>query len=148
MVGLPVPDKNSQMETNIIINRPGAAQGKYIIVCRHKPWRVTGPSCKNRSLQYPTYITFLDALHDAAVKDRPEQPRFVVVVDNLSFQEMINRTCCIDSTAHASDEVIRVLSTFLFHQLNLNFFADNRLQLSHHVWVRVGSHCKIGRAHV
>lgn len=30
-------------------------------------------------------ITFLDALHDAAVQDRPEQPRFVVVWDNVSF---------------------------------------------------------------
>ena len=30
-------------------------------------------------------IQFLDALHDAAVQDRPEQPRFVVVWDNVSF---------------------------------------------------------------
>ncbi|XP_049912445.1 coiled-coil-helix-coiled-coil-helix domain-containing protein 7 isoform X3 [Epinephelus moara] len=30
-------------------------------------------------------ITFLDALHDAVVQDRPEQPRFVVVWDNVSF---------------------------------------------------------------
>ena len=29
-------------------------------------------------------ITFLDALHDAAVQDRPEQPRFVVVWDNVT----------------------------------------------------------------
>ncbi len=30
-------------------------------------------------------IIFLDALHDAVVQDRPEQPRFVVVWDNVSF---------------------------------------------------------------
>ena len=30
-------------------------------------------------------ITILDALHDAAVQDRPEQPRFVVVWDNVGF---------------------------------------------------------------
>ena len=30
-------------------------------------------------------ITFLDALHDAAVQDRPEQPMFVVVWHNVSF---------------------------------------------------------------
>lgn len=30
-------------------------------------------------------ITFLDALHDAVVQDRPEQPRFVVVWENVSF---------------------------------------------------------------
>ena len=30
-------------------------------------------------------ITFLDALHDAAVQDRPERPRFVVVWHDVSF---------------------------------------------------------------
>ncbi|KAM4581429.1 uncharacterized protein PAE49_005983 isoform 1-T1 [Odontesthes bonariensis] len=30
-------------------------------------------------------ITFLDTLHDAVVQNRPEQPRFVVVWDNVSF---------------------------------------------------------------
>ncbi len=30
-------------------------------------------------------LTFLDALHDAVVQDRSEQPRFVVVLDNISF---------------------------------------------------------------
>ncbi len=30
-------------------------------------------------------LTFLDALHDAVVQDRSEQPRFVVVWDNVSF---------------------------------------------------------------
>ena len=30
-------------------------------------------------------ITFLHALHDAVVQDGPEQPRFVVVWDNVSF---------------------------------------------------------------
>ena len=30
-------------------------------------------------------ITFLDALHNAVVQDGPEQPRFVVICDNVSF---------------------------------------------------------------
>ncbi|XP_055521237.1 insertion element IS630 uncharacterized 39 kDa protein-like [Leucoraja erinacea] len=30
-------------------------------------------------------ISFLDALHNIAVQDRPEQPRFVVLWDNVSF---------------------------------------------------------------
>ncbi len=32
-------------------------------------------------------LTFLDALHDAVVQDRSEQPRFVVVWDNVSFHQ-------------------------------------------------------------
>lgn len=35
------------------------------------------------------HITFLDALHDAVGQDGPEQPRFVVVWDNVSFHRLL-----------------------------------------------------------
>ena len=68
--------KTRRRGRNIIGQRasPGAARGKYLIVCCHKPSRAT-----------EHIITFLDALHDAAVQDRPKQPRFVFVWDNISF---------------------------------------------------------------
>lgn len=49
-------------------------------------------------------ISFLDALHNIAVQDRPEQPRFVVVWDNVSFHRAaLVRTCF---TNHNQFEVV------------------------------------------
>ena len=72
-----------------IVYVQGQRGGKCIIVCGHKPSRVTAPSCKIGPYNTQHNITFLDAFHDADEQDRSEQPRFVVVWDNVNLAVLV-----------------------------------------------------------
>ena len=55
------------------------------------------------------------------------------------FNEIIESTNSIGATAYTSDNCIGQ-STFFFHDLFTNFFADNFLEVTHHFRIGMGTH--------
>ena len=72
---------------------------------------------------------------DAMTSSLSEINLYAVIVDI-----MIDGTCSITSTTHTSDEIVRIITSYLLLQLPFQFLTDDALHLSHNVWVRMRSH--------
>lgn len=82
--------KNRQRGRNIIGQRailhvPGQCGGNITLCAAMSLRGLLHHHAKLGPYNAQHIITFIDALHDAVVQDGPEQPRFVVVWDNVSF---------------------------------------------------------------
>ena len=58
----------------------------------------------------------------------------------LIINIMVDGTSGITSTAHTSDEIIWIITTYLLLQLPFDFLGDNTLHLCHDVRIRMRSH--------
>ena len=55
---------------------------------------------------------------------------------------MIHSSCCIGTSADACHQIVRVVATFLFHKLPLDFFANDTLKSCYHVGIRMRTHSR------
>ncbi|KAI2644652.1 Insertion element IS630 uncharacterized 39 kDa protein [Labeo rohita] len=74
-----------RLENRAIVHVPGQHGGNITLCAAISLRGLLHHHSKLGPYNVQHIITFLDALHDAVVQDRPEQPRFVVVWDNVSF---------------------------------------------------------------
>ena len=60
----------------------------------------------------------------------------------LVIDIVVDGSCGIRASAHTSHEVVRIVASFLLFELPLDFLADDRLQASHHVGIRMWTYCR------
>ncbi|XP_060799027.1 uncharacterized protein LOC132900766 isoform X2 [Neoarius graeffei] len=82
--------KNRRRGRNIIgqraiVHGPGQRGGNITLCAAISLRGLLHHHCKIGAYNAQNIIAFLDALHFTVVQDRPDQPRFVVIWDNVSF---------------------------------------------------------------
>ena len=55
---------------------------------------------------------------------------------------MVDRPGSVASATHTGDQIIRIVTSFLFQQLLFDLFANDGLQTRHHIRIRVRADCR------
>ena len=129
---------NDTQENRFLKYALGQITDRYAVL-KERILKVEGVSDTTRKELDDTFLAQLDSGSAFACRDAQSSGFRQHDFDSFVINIMINCSGGITSSANTSYQIIRIIPSFMLHQLTTDFFANDGLQTGNHVGIRMRS---------